>query len=458
MVGFSNGTIDMNDPNRTIFLIPEGHMPRLEREVAKLSKKAEKFNGWTFDILPIGFQFRENRDGTKTRLIEVCLDVEPIKIDGWRFLARIDHAPETGNILRAVPNTGVDIDARFRNASPDCQHCNHKRLRRDTFVLHNEETGEYKQVGSTCLADFLGHDAAKLGRIAELTGYACELARAIEREPAEEPRTLQERRYIDLWEFLVHTAAMVRLNGWTSGKSAYENGYTATRMQALDNMFPAPMMRMQTERPTAEDIELAKKALDWAQSFGEKADLNDYEHNVLVIAESSVIDYRSTGIAASIVGVYFIKNTPKRGAVNLGDMKPMLALFKGAGSRLKHPKINLNVGGQAIVLTVAGDRAKAPGTINVKSPGNFDNSDWYGRIELDGSYKPSRIAPKGIEQHLLAFAADPAKVAADHGHKTGQCCFCNRPLDDERSTEVGYGPVCADKWSLPWGAKKAVAA
>jgi hypothetical protein len=49
-------------------------------------------------------------------------------------------------------------------------------------------------------------------------------------------------------------------------------------------------------------------------------------------------------------------------------------------------------------------------------------------------------------------------VAAEHGHKTGNCCFCSRPLNDARSTEVGYGPVCADKWELPWGTKNALAA
>jgi len=34
---------------------------------------------------------------------------------------------------------------------------------------------------------------------------------------------------------------------------------------------------------------------------------------------------------------------------------------------------------------------------------------------------------------------------------TGNCCFCRRELTDKRSTEVGYGPICADHFSLPWG-------
>lgn len=459
MVGFTNGTIDRNDSERTIFLIPEAHMPRLEREVAKLSKKAQKWHDWSFDLLIIGFQFRDERNGSKTKLLEVCLDVETIKIDGWRFLARIDHSNETGNVLRVVPNVGVAVDQRFRSASPNCEHCNHKRKRRDTFVLFNETTEEYKQVGSTCLVDFLGHDAAKLGRIAELSGYATELARALETEPTE-GHSLHDRRYLDLETYLAHCAAMVRTQGWVSGSAAYNNSsLTSTKTQALENMFPDHNMLNYLVTVTDEDRALVERAVTWAQDFAEKAELSDYEHNVLVIANSTMIEMRSCGLAASIVGVYWTKFTPKRGPVDLGDMTPMLALFKRAGSSLKHPKINLTVPGVGpIVVTVAGDRAAKPGTVNIASPGSFEQNTWYGRIGLDGQYTPSRQAPKGLEAALLAFAADPAKMAAEHGHRTGQCCFCNRPLNDARSTDVGYGPICADKWALPWGPKNALAA
>ncbi len=453
MVGFTNGSIDLNDSERTIFLIPEAHMPRLEREIAKLSKKAEKWNGWSFNALIIGMQFRDERDGSKTKLLEVCLDVEPIKIEGWRFMARIDHSNDTGNVLRVVPNAAVDN--RFRTAAPNCEHCNHKRLRRDTFVLFNEETGAYKQVGSSCLADFLGHDAAALGRVAELAGYATELARAIESEPTDPAqRVLNDRRYVDLFEYLTHVAAMVRVNGWVSGKAAYESDYlVATRVSAVENMFHAGRGFVQ---PTVEDHALANHALEWAQGFSDKNDLNEYEHNVLVIANSPVIEFRSTGLAASIVGVFYTKHKPKRGTTHLGDMKPMLALFDRAGSRLKYPKINLRLPDSGDVVLSVSKGGKAPGTINVATPGGFGNNTWFGRINLDGSYAPSRAAPKGIEEQLLKFASDPAGYAAAQGHLTGKCCFCSLPLTDARSTEVGYGRTCADNYGLPWG-KKATA-
>ena len=44
-----------------------------------------------------------------------------------------------------------------------------------------------------------------------------------------------------------------------------------------------------------------------------------------------------------------------------------------------------------------------------------------------------------------------AEEAAAFGHSTGKCVFCRQPLTDDRSTTVGYGPVCADNNGLPWG-------
>jgi len=45
-----------------------------------------------------------------------------------------------------------------------------------------------------------------------------------------------------------------------------------------------------------------------------------------------------------------------------------------------------------------------------------------------------------------------AEQAAEFGHMFERCCFCSTPIDTPESTEVGYGPVCASKHGLPWGA------
>jgi hypothetical protein len=51
-----------------------------------------------------------------------------------------------------------------------------------------------------------------------------------------------------------------------------------------------------------------------------------------------------------------------------------------------------------------------------------------------------------------------AEEAAAFGHETHRCVFCVRTLTDDRSTEVGYGPVCAARYGLPWGASSTTTA
>lgn len=144
----------------------------------------------------------------------------------------------------------------------------------------------------------------------------------------------------------------------------------------------------------------------------------------------------------------------------VGDLAGVYQLFAQAQAHLKRPAIVLQMAGNGageLRLTVAGERAKAPGSINVASPGRFGENIWYGRVHQDGKFETARKLqgdPRmaSITALLTAFAADPAKVAAEHGKLTGRCCFCNLPLKDARSTAVGYGKICARHYGLPWGA------
>lgn len=148
------------------------------------------------------------------------------------------------------------------------------------------------------------------------------------------------------------------------------------------------------------------------------------------------------------------KGDAKPQAVTVGDLAPILALFSRVSGRLKRPAIVLSTPETgALKVTVAGPRSKHPGSLSVAGLGSFDNRAWFGRIAIDGTFIPARDA-EGKEGALTGvlsrFAAEPAKVAAEHGKLTGACCFCNRALEDARSTSVGYGPVCAENYGLPW--------
>jgi hypothetical protein len=87
----------------------------------------------------------------------------------------------------------------------------------------------------------------------------------------------------------------------------------------------------------------------------------------------------------------------------------------------------------------------------VSAPG-FD-SGWYARIEIDGSLtlNEKTLRPVGLEEELRKFAADPAGYAGSYGRASNNCCFCGTAITSDDSLSVGYGPICAERWGLPWG-------
>lgn len=130
-------------------------------------------------------------------------------------------------------------------------------------------------------------------------------------------------------------------------------------------------------------------------------------------------------------------------------------LFARARTHLKRPAVKLLAADRAPVkLYVASDKSRIPGVVNVTDGGRYGASRWYGRIHPDGRWEQGRdAAPASVVALVRALAADPAGVAAAYGRDTGACCFCSLPLTDERSVGVGYGPICAGHYGLPWGGK-----
>ncbi len=138
------------------------------------------------------------------------------------------------------------------------------------------------------------------------------------------------------------------------------------------------------------------------------------------------------------------------------DFAAIIVVFEVAlAAGLKYPKVALLTAlGNPVVLSRAGNQARLPGTINVTDGGPYGDNKWYGRIEMDGTFKPSRDCPDDVVTLLQEFSDDPVSVAAAYGKITGNCCFCRRKLTDQRSTDVGYGPVCAERFGLAWGSRQ----
>lgn len=69
----------------------------------------------------------------------------------------------------------------------------------------------------------------------------------------------------------------------------------------------------------------------------------------------------------------------------------------------------------------------------------------YDQVPEKFEYAPS------FTSKLNAGNKATAEQAAAFGSMTGHCCFCNTAIDTPESVAVGYGPICAGKFGLPWG-------
>lgn len=79
----------------------------------------------------------------------------------------------------------------------------------------------------------------------------------------------------------------------------------------------------------------------------------------------------------------------------------------------------------------------------------------YGRYSAPTTYTDGpEVKLNAVETEFLArLKEDPVKFLAECGRDMDRCCYCGLPLEDVRSKEAGYGPVCAGRWGLPWGGK-----
>ena len=146
---------------------------------------------------------------------------------------------------------------------------------------------------------------------------------------------------------------------------------------------------------------------------------------------------------------------PEQETTSVGNLEAFVKLFTDAKANLKFPKIIMESCDMPLKFTVAGDKAKFPGTINITDGGPWGENVWYGRVDAEGTWAPSTVTTNDqktvIARVLQAFSHNAQKAAMTYSKGQTRCCFCAKALDTKESVFAGYGPTCADNFGLPWG-------
>ena len=300
----------------TTYKIPAENIGKLQGQVTVLNKKVEKLRKKGHEFALVGFEVdntpiiekisyttengvRVNRDQV---YYTVTITGEEVIVAGWRFVATLQHE-EGGTIIRSIPGTVAEGElARYRDAKPICDHCGFNRERNDTFVLRNEGTKELKQVGSTCLEDFLGVDVHAMATMAELLASLGMIATSME----ECEGGYGSASFIPLATYLPFVAMSIRLDGWLSRTAAREKGNRehSTADRSFNTMFDHFHKPSPETRPCDNDHSVSELTLEYLADHFEAKDeatLNDYQHNIKVTFTGQVVNSKLAGLAASMI-------------------------------------------------------------------------------------------------------------------------------------------------------------
>jgi hypothetical protein len=271
--------------------LTETGLAKIAEKVKAANKIAKRAGLASVSYKVIGSEDRVikiNGDDYKVTFYEVVVTGEEVKVDGWEFVASIEHT-ENGNILHSKSEQNVPEQYRTTD-SRLCEVCHTNRERKQTYLLCKD--GQYKQVGSSCLKDFFG---VNVNAVAKMYDEFFSIGQIMgEDEDMDEYISGGGRYEISLIKYLTYTLKAIAKFGYVSRKNSnYEAGQPATT-DMVDNY----LCDIVTYQATDEEIEAAKQLIIEAKAheFGN----SDYEWNLKVILENEYIGQKSYGYAASL--------------------------------------------------------------------------------------------------------------------------------------------------------------
>ena len=157
----SASTTNSDITNRTLkdeFDLANTGLEYVKIQLEKLNKKARRIGAPPL-IMKVLSEFDKNVTIhgviTKAHFFKVKVEGESPIIDGYEFIASIEHAEE-GNIVNMCPSSSVkSLPSEYLTTKNTCDFCHTKRDRLNTFILRKTDGGQLMKVGRSCLKNFL---------------------------------------------------------------------------------------------------------------------------------------------------------------------------------------------------------------------------------------------------------------------------------------------------------------
>lgn len=216
--------------------LPSFRLESLEGALKKLGKKAAKLGCISPSFRVVAERMIDVSEDKKHPEMVAYSDVEITYeilavAGGWKFLASIETVDRVDGVARnRVNGPGLDeqVARGYITMEQKCDHCGHNRKRNQTYIVQNE-AGEVKQIGSSCLRDYMGVDPA-----AAVAGLSFDAAiKSIGEDEEVWGRGSNAPRVWALADVAAIALSLIAKNGFVSAAQAEFDGMTKTGSDML---------------------------------------------------------------------------------------------------------------------------------------------------------------------------------------------------------------------------------
>lgn len=286
------------------YRIYEANMDRLEKKLNRIFNKCKNF-GCEFSYKQVGEEFKELKDdqGNKYTARFIIVEAEGKAVmNGWKFVASVEHT-EKGNIINRIGE--IEVPERYYTSDAICEHCNSKRNRKNTYIVMNEETGEFKQVGKSCLNDFTNGLSAEA--VAQYISLFDELIQG------EEPYGGRGESYYKTETILRFAAETIKHFGYVrtqdSGISTASRSFDYYCVKyggwmLFEDVRKKLIQEMDSvgfDEDSADAVQTVDNALAW---ISQQEASNNYIHNLKTACSLDYVTRKNLGILVSLFPTY----------------------------------------------------------------------------------------------------------------------------------------------------------
>lgn len=146
--------------------VPACNMQAIEKIIARLIKKGVKAQldvtreaVKNVPIMAMDSRHVVNTHQTITaNVVDFVLDIDNVELRHWELLGTKERVGKDAIYKGNIP-------AEYKNSDFACEHCSTNRRRNKVAIIRHKETAELKQVGYTCLQDFIGCELGAFGAL-----------------------------------------------------------------------------------------------------------------------------------------------------------------------------------------------------------------------------------------------------------------------------------------------------